>query len=411
MKIYSLKMSPFVYYCLVFVAGMCVVLYLGHTIKMFLAFRDYQTFTEATLTDKKIADDTHLRQMITTAVNTDRNNAEYAHALGRYHLKVVVADQSATTPVPQTQELDEAERWLQKAVQLDPGNPEYYYHLGRVGYYRGDCLIRHDISVTNLGAACSTARYFWAALQNAPKNMFLRKETGQLFCAYNREAAITMMRKLIADDTGNFMQNPGQTANEFSRVLYDLHMDYESDLVLERVKPMQLMPSPPTILAQSDSEGQTYELGDNDGSAEWNTRLVSQTERVKKVIELPKQPEKYDYAALKLFMNRGPEALLEMKIWLDDHLITLPDDLISVVPTWHEVAFDPAILQGKSHLTISIRGENLCEPDNYLQIWGDQDTPTIHSTWGWKSTDDLSAAPGRQRGEYMIRLLVKSGKR
>ena len=109
------------------------------------------------------------------------------------------------------------------------------------------------------------------------------------------------------------------------------------------------------------------------------------------------------YAALKILMNRSRKMDVSMQIALDGHLIAPDHDQISFVPGWHEIPLEKSLVDGKSSVHVYIRSSG----KGYVQIWGDQDTLNQYSTFHLHTTNDLSEDEGQQRGEYIIRLVLR----
>ncbi len=118
---------------------------------------------------------------------------------------------------------------------------------------------------------------------------------------------------------------------------------------------------------------------------------------------MPDSIEECNYAALKIMMNRGRNADAAIQIFLDDSPITLHHDRISPVPGWYEIHFDKKRLEKKSSIHVYIRSS----AKKYMHIWGDRDTSNASSTFHLQRTEDLSDEKGQQRGEYMIRLILR----
>ncbi len=305
---------------------------------------------------------------------------------------------TAAQQTPPTQNLHEAASWLRKAGALDPADPWYFYELGRLSHTRDACLAQQE----NRSDRCPAARYFLTALHNAPNNMFLREAVGRWFYDYDRDTAHQLLRKIIARETIIMPEHP-EISHKYSKFLYDIHLDYESD---REAKHLLHRAALPNVLRHSPGN-QEIELGNDDGTVEWSTRLGSETLRVKKIISLPGNLEKYDSAALKVYMNNGGNEDFIARIGIDDQLIKTYEQTVSRTAQWYEIPFDTSLLQGKSSINVYIRVTDVSAAGNYLQIWGDQDTPTAQSVFNFNTTDDLSFDKGIQTGEYMIRLVLK----
>lgn len=210
----------------------------------------------------------------------------------------------------------------------------------------------------------------------------------------------------------NLLPNNSEITQQFSKFLYDKQHDYESDLATKRAPgyfQRDLQACEGTRVLRRSSGDKNIELGNDDGSAEWRTYLASDQVRVKKVFCLPKNIDDYNSAALKIFMNNGGSGDFIALISFNNYLIQQYNPVLPVPreSTWHEIPFDKKLLQGHSRIHVYVRVTNASGSGKYLQIWGDQDTPTIHSVFNHDTTDDLSLDKDVQTGEYMIRLVLR----
>ena len=96
-----------------------------------------------------------------------------------------------------------------------------------------------------------------------------------------------------------------------------------------------------------------------------------------------------------------------MLIHLDNHLIQSFPHTIAHEPQWYEIPFDPALLLGKSWVSVYIRVRDASAAGNYLQVMGDEHSPTRFSVFNFDTVDDLSFDPEVQTGEFMIRLVLQ----
>jgi hypothetical protein len=252
-------------------------------------------------------------------------------------------------------------------------------------------------------------QYFLTALNNAPKNPFLRKTVGRWVYNYEQEAGVSLIRKILAGDEEKVLVSPS-IARNFSNFLYTIRMDYASDREARHIGRSEEGESEPCKIRhvlQRSPDNQNVEFGHDDGSAEWRTRLTSETSRVKKVICLPENLAEYTNAALKIFMNSDGNSNFTAQISIDDHLIKQDHQTMPSIRSWHEIPFDNSILQGKSSINVYVRFAGVPKAGKYLEIWGDQDTPTTQSVLNYNTKDDLSSEEGVQTGEYMIRLVLR----
>ncbi|MCP4400581.1 MAG: tetratricopeptide repeat protein [bacterium] len=383
MKTRVLFLSRWSYYSLMLVLFGGIVCFLLFTFRGFSAFVLYEIFQEQQAMGVE-----HGRQMerLQSAIRNDPDHAEYRFASGRLLLQKAIEEDRLSPAL-----FEKAERRLHEAIRRDPANPYYYYELGRLGTYREE-----DLS--------ATARYFRAALRNAPKELVLRQEVGRWFAAYDREAAVRLTRQLLDDDRQSLKLI---SSNHLRAFLYEERMDYESDLVLEGY-PHLLQACPDESLQESPAE-QTREIRHDDGKGEWAAVLVSEHDRIKKTFCLPANAERYKSAALKLFMHRAVDSKFSLILGIDKHTISLESEWISEDPGWHEIPFDPVFLRGNARIYVYIRVKktSLRFPPA-LYVGGDRDAQNRYSAFLLKSQDDLSSEKGMQKGEYMIRLLLSN---
>jgi O-antigen ligase len=231
--------SPSALRFLLFALCLFVCLYLFRMAESYYAFGQYQRVADVLSSEKPPVPDTTQEQSVishlTTAIRHDQNNAEYAFALGKYLYRSVANTQASKTVQSDKLRLPEAETWLRKAVRLDPANPWYYYELGRLSHLQGDCPYWQDASLRQNPDKCSTARYFSMALNNAPKNEFLREQVGLWFYRYNPESAYQLIRQIMSTD----LRKPPDDRNvalKFSKFLAQIGLEEESKREAEYAK-------------------------------------------------------------------------------------------------------------------------------------------------------------------------------
>lgn len=341
------------------------------------------------------------------AVQHEPGNAQYVAALGKYLYQMTGNLSQDAAKKNQQAQMAEAEQWLRRAVRFDPANPWYYYELGLFSYQQQDCRDWKRLHPATPWEQCTVSQYLLAALQRAPQEPFLRQAVGQWYAAGDYDAAVRLMQAFVAHDLQQPVIEP-TPLNAFARTLYNLRMDYESDLIVAHIM-QQTEPPPatcqPTMLTHNP--GSRYvEFGNDDGSAEWNTPLTAETIRIKKEICLPEQLETYDAATLKIFLNYTGRSGNSLQMWLDDHPIALASGSLPQTVQWYNIPIPKRWLEGKRKITVYLRVKGTVVTGSLGQIWGDQHTPTTSSTLNWNVTSDLSPASGVQTGEYLIRLML-----
>ena len=429
MKRVTLSLTPVRYYSLMVIAGILVGLYFCRVFGTYYAFIRYTQFLETTFqgtqSNRSQAEEQgdtprmtdSIPHAIQQAIRHDSNNAEYYAALAEY-----VSQRSANIPQEdlRKQGFGKAESWLHTALKYDPANPWYYYELGRLSASRNDCADRQPARFPDTLDPCLTARYFLAALSNAPNTVFLRRHVGLWYYRYDRDRAFWIMQDIVARTAGHTLDDR-ELALGVAQFLYDMRLDYQSDLAYPHPRPFEgshdvadtcqplNIAAAPASNKENHVDSQGLEFGNDDGSAEWRTFLTSTEMRVKKVICLPKNIGDYTSAALKILMNNGGNGNFEADVLVNGHLIKGYDqhDPVPRIAAWYEIPFDKNLLQGQSSINVYIRVIGASSKNNFLQIWGDQDTPTTRSVFNFETADDLSDANGKQTGEYMIRLLVR----
>ncbi len=432
MKKHHFSFAPFTFYFVVISASLLVIFYLFRVSISLSAFAYYQKFFAIVSQrgNTTITEEQHNSAItsLKNAIRYDSNNPKYAYNLGRYLLEYYAQSRSDAIGTTREQELQNVEAWLRNAAMLDPGSPWYYYELGRLGQYREDCPRKK--TPAHEWKNCSVTRYFSAALSNAPNSIFLRSSVTMWYYRYDRNIASQLVWETIFRDktsinallerlwqqTQNYvtlkilLPNNSEITHAFSKFLYDKHQDYESDLEARQAGFSEQRESGEckanSMLRRSPGNTE-IELGNDDGTAEWITYLASEEVRVKKQFCLPANLDRYNYAAVKIFMNSEDSEMFVAYISLDDVLIQQYTYSISPVRQWYEIPFDTALLQGKSRVHVYVRVAEASTSGNSLHIWGDQDTPTTRSVFNFDESDDLSFHNGIQRGEYMIRLILR----
>ncbi len=409
MKKRDLTAGRFSFYTVVVVAGLLVLLYLSRVVLTLTGFAYYHQFS-AVLAERPVADLTPQQHetavtFLKKAIHFDSNNPDYLYELGHYLHEYSAESSSQERRDAREQGLQEAETWFKKAVLLDPGSPWYYYELARLSQRAGACSkkqLQHDLE------GCVIAQYFFWALKNAPGNTFLRGIIIPWYYRRNEKIAVQLIKNILAGKRGEARI----TDLEIVDFLYALNMDYESDRIdaastygKDTMRGRDRCDNIAIIGRSTDRK--VIELGDDDGSPEWRTYLVSDTDRVKKVICLPENIAEYDEAVLKIFMKGGGGKNFVTRISIDNHVIKWYRHDTPTTQAWHEIPFKNKILQGKSSIHVYIRTFGAKAAGDHLTIWGDQDAPSIHSTFHRDTTDDLSSRQGSQTGEYMIRLFLR----
>ena len=342
------------------------------------------------------------------SIRYDGNNADYHFALGSYFYRMGLQDRGSDTENTSQSLFDEAEQHLQRAVRHAPVNPWYYYELARVSLSRGPCEaseLELD-SQALLPPFCPVARYFLAALTNAPHNTLIRWQAGEWYTRYFPKLAGNMMEKFVAKSLPKSADEQARSL-ELARFLYDSHLDYQSDQELYRFT----NPSKPVCDFALTDEG-ALESGYDDGILpDWRAFLTAESIRVKKVLCVPENLDEYTSAALRFFMNHGGQGNFITNVWVNEHLVHEYFYDMPLKADWHEIPIDIDVLRGLSEASVYIRVIGATRSHNALQVWGDADRPTRNSVLNFQMTADVSTAPGIQTGEYMIRLVLRKDER
>ena len=385
-----LKCSALAYYAIFAAAIVLSGIYLTSAVKMFSAFaahRESETLSKLT---ENPADSPKLRQLLDAALARHP-----AH--GKYH--AARASLLAESPENGTAQI---EADLQEAIRRDPANADYYYEAGRITAARQLCAPSAALSPDNAGESCVTARYFSAALRNAPNDLFFRAQIASWLDYYHHELAARTMRRLLARDSALFLGHSGQYAPEFGHVFYQLRLDAESEAVFALAGAQ----SPPCQPIPISTDAPELEVARDDGVADWMAKLQTSADRVKNVLCLPHQLAQFQAASLRILMNlrHAPHDACALLLTLDDRTQTIPCAELGITPQWHEFAIDLAQLSGKTSVTMFLRVSGMEQTGNALEIWGDQQAATRFSEFGFRQQTDLSQTAGKQTGEYMIRL-------
>jgi hypothetical protein len=187
-------------------------------------------------------------------------------------------------------------------------------------------------------------------------------------------------------------------------------MDFESAQVVKQVWP------PPSeensLQCQSGIVTRTpdsahIEIGYDDGTAEWKTPLLSDTERVKKTLCLPENINAYHKASLLLFINRGSKEGGTLTVGINAEIREISASLLPHSPAWYEIPLTMSLVEGSPIIQVFVRTSGANSPEEALEIWGDAHSPTHDSEYNFRHTNDLSSEAGAQTGEYMIRLALE----
>jgi len=395
--------------------GLLIFVYLFQAGRSLVAMAYYQQFTAATapgVVTMTTAQQDAARRLLTAAIRLNDRNPHYHHALGNFLFQLYDASSLPEMERQREDGLQAAETSLKTALWLDPGSAWNYYELGRLEEVISPC---DDLSMFDASTSCPGATFFVSALQHAPNHLFLRKSVGLWLYYRSRETAFQIIRDVIAFYT----KNPQKREVEFSKFLYDMQLDYESD----RYGPVKSIDDPKILsercLQDASSacfpipelEGEGIECHSDAGTAAWRAFLNSDAMRIKKIICVPPHLDEYTSASLNVLMNNGGNGNFTARFYLDEQLIKQYDatDPIPRTAAWYEIPFDIHLLQGKSnsYVTIYVRVAGVSHVKNYLQIWGTQDEPTSYSVFNFNTTEDLSLEQGTQTGEYMIRLRLR----
>ncbi|PIE35293.1 hypothetical protein CSA56_04750 [candidate division KSB3 bacterium] len=399
MKKHSFTISSAQLYCISGIIVLLIVIYLFWVVRLLIAAVHYQQSIAATAqgvpTMTTVQRDA-ARRSLTTAIRLDGKNPRYHFAQGSFLFQL--HSESSQPDIEQQQEkwIRDAESSLKNAIRLDPANAWNYYELARFKEFMTPCADIHGIDTPE---SCPSAKLFVQALHYAPNQLFLRNSVGLWLYYQDRETAFTVIRDVIA----RYTTNPQEREIEFSKFLYDMRLDYESDLHSSVWKE-----SVGKCAGPIKQDQHSIELGSDDGFAEWRTYLASKRSRVKKVICLPETTEQYDYAALKIMMSHGGHENFIASIYIDDQPVQFYDREVPHQKHWYEIPFAPSFLRGKTFINVYIRvDEASYRGGNYLQIWGDQKPATEHSSRDYHRKRDLSDDRELQTGEFMIRLVLK----
>ena len=188
---------------LTFPACFLALLYLFCVARSYTAFAYYRQFS-TTVSGKNNPSSENVsyynsaRDTLKKAIAYDRNHADYRYALGTF----LYTDALGRQKTNDTHDFSNAEHWMQRATLLNPANPWNYYELGRLSHSRGDCFEQQRVEAKH--QSCTTSRYFIAALQNAPKEIFLRQAVGRWFFTYDHAQGEHLLKQLFANDFSSY---------------------------------------------------------------------------------------------------------------------------------------------------------------------------------------------------------------
>lgn len=417
-----LRLPRFGVYGLLLIATVCVLSGIVAVTRTFSAVLSHKNFrTMLAFIEQGYASDENHHIALSSAqqaIASDSNNADYHFALGSYLYRHAFDDDRQGDVEASRQSLDDAEFWLRNAVMLAPSNPWYYYELGNVGLARGECQpsLQKTMHATK---PCKTVEYYHVALHNAPMNYFLRRNAGRWLYDYDQEIGLAVLEELRQHTYGTEPASHAQWNLQIGRLLYDLQLDMVSDEYANRAgnaalaKDFECMAVPldyPILRPiEENNPGQEVVFGNDDGTPEWRTHLYSDTMRIRKDICLPDDVQTYTTAALKILMNNGANGAFTARFFIDDHLVKTysPLDPVPRIAAWYEMPVDLELLRDRPMVSVYIRVSGVSNQGNYLQVWGDGDTPNADSVLNFDRTEDLSFHEGIQSGEYMVQLVLR----
>ncbi len=385
-----------------------LIFYLFYVFTSFRAVTRYESGKHRIPTDFATLDATRHKQILADlrqAVRDASYQAAYAHALGKYIYEVATSTDPLSDPPLTTGGLAEAEEWITQAVLLDPANPHYYYTLGQLHYSQGDCHSWQTYHPGESWDVCPVTVYFRTALRNAPTHPFYREAFGRWYAFYDVEQARQHVGEFLSRDDPTAPVDHG--VDKLARFLYEMHMDSESDRVASQV--WQESTSEPgngcqTNILDGGADSAGFEVGTDDGTAEWSTRLTDEAQRIKKRLCLPADIDAFTQASLLVYANRGRERDFVITVGIDGETKEISGDTFGMIPAWHDIPIDMDWIAGKSLVQVYLRIRGVDSTEEALVIWGDADTPGDNSEYNFRGKKDLSTESGKQTGEYMIRL-------
>ncbi|PID58900.1 hypothetical protein CSB45_02555 [candidate division KSB3 bacterium] len=410
MKKRDFIISPTRYALILGLFGILLLSYIARAVPPVIALLYHQQFSRISTSHAQRALHTLRR-----AVRFDPHNPQYHQTLATA-LHQLSAEQSS---------LEESQRMMQhaaasirQAIMLNPGDPWNYYELGRLEDEQHNCF-------TLPPEACPAQQYFLYALQKYPGSLFLRGVVASWLYPHDPAHALELIQSFLRrspestspifdliwerypdyETLKRFLPDTPKAIHEFSKFLYQHHLDYASDLEMQRAASPASCDAADVL--QRSPDRRVLVLGHDDGSADWRSYLASEDTRIKKTLCLPDDVASYDEAVLQILMNRGVPGDCITDIYVNKELIQPLTHSIPHEPAWNEIPIDISLLHGKRAIHVYVRVRNASASGNYLQIMGDHDTPTARSVFNLDATRDLSLDNGIQQGEYMIRLVLK----
>lgn len=439
----TLRISSLKFIALLFGAAGVVCAYTLPAFKELAARSAYQHFIG--MTAEKTGETMTAEQfdraaaMLDRARQYERSNPRWQAERGNF-LHNAAAGSLQRDAVYQTAESD-----LKQAILLDPTNGWNFYELGRLRISMGDAC-------GDEWKNCAPTHYFLTAWQTNPNTLALRARLALWLYHRDRTQALQLIRdalplaaastKVVLEDLWlliqdyhelkAFLPESDTIAFEFSRFLFEKHLDYYSDIeATSACASPEISAKAPQwcrasqldqaaiqngcadlpVLARSP-DGRSLELGFDDGSEEWGGYMTWEGFRLKKLFCLPANIEEYDYAAIKILMKATGSSNFIVDISLDETLAHRYEKTAPEYTGWYEIPFHPSLLSGKSHVAVYIRvKEASLRWKKFLVVWGDQHSARTYSTLALinrGAVDDLSPElEGEQSGEYLIRLVFK----
>jgi hypothetical protein len=97
---------------------------------------------------------------------------------------------------------------------------------------------------------------------------------------------------------------------------------------------------------------------------------------------------------------------------VDEKIVKIFEDGVSNKLGWKLIPVDAELIKGKEKVTITVFLTGMADASsNYVNFYGEESTITVKTKRSRLNgqTGDLSPKNGQQRGEYLIRLVMKKG--
>ena len=158
------------------------------------------------------------------------------------------------------------------------------------------------------------------------------------------------------------------------------------------------------------------EIYDEHSIRSWRCYLANTSDVIEKTLLIPKDANQYQRFQINIFMhgagklNPGDKNTYQAVVKIDDKIVKTFEEGVPTKLDWKLIPIDKGLIIGKEKITVSVSLTGKADASsNYVNFYGEESTITVKSKRSRfnNQTEDLSPENGQQRGEYLIRLVMK----